>query len=890
MVGKTLGHYEILEPLGAGGMGEVYRARDTKLERDVAIKVLPEDFATDPEQRARFEREAKLLASLNHANIAAIYGLEDEGDQRFIVMEVVEGETLAERIARSGRIEVEEALEIARQIAEALEAAHTEHIIHRDLKPANVLVERRGQVKVCDFGIGKRMEVSADLTATAEERNLTVTGTLVGTPAYMSPEHIRGEAIDKRVDIWAFGCLLFQTLTGRSAFGRETLADTLAAIVDQEPDWGCLPEDAPPVAGLLLRRCLRKDPNRRLRDIGDARIEIADALSGDTDARSAMLAAPATSPAAPLRRGALPWSIAVIAILALFAAVVLPGRDDPLPAADPVRFTLEMPERASFSHSGSLAISPDGSRIVFTVGRGPTGRLHVRHIGELEAEPIRGTEGGVVPFFSADGAWLGFHADGQLKKVPVGGGVPETIVGKAQFMGASWGDQGNVVYAESFYSPVWIVDADGGVPQQLTTLEPDELGHWWPQLLPGDRAVLFTNYAPVPKIEAFSLGTGERRLLVGNGAFARYVPTGHLLFVRDRALMAAPFDPDRLEVLGSAVPVVEDVALNRTEAGSQYAISDTGSLVYLTATMGDPPKSLASVDRNGRAELLGEPDLYHMPRVSADGRRLAVAIRDSDNDIWILDLQRGSRSKVTKETGGEMAPVWTPDGTELMFAYEGTPNFTIARTAADGSGDLEPLQGLGEHQVDAVPSSLARDGEILAYAVVEIESQDIWTVGLDGESEPKPFLATESGEEVPAFSPDGRWIAYQSNESGRFEVYVLPYPEQGPRITVSTEGGVEPVWSPDGRELFYRPLDENGLMSAKVVATESQLFDVPKRLFDGHYDRHRFSTPSLRNYDVMPDGEHFIMIRPADTSRPRMHVVLNWFEELQQRVPTGGAQ
>ena len=877
--GDRLGPYEITGELGAGGMGIVLRARDTKLDRDVALKVLPEAFTSDPDRLARFEREAKVLASLNHPNIGTIYGLEEADGVKALVLELVEGPTLADRI-KQGPIPLDEALPIAKQIAEALEAAHEQGVIHRDLKPANVKVREDGTVKVLDFGLAKAFQPDSSASSLSASPTISLTaaatrmGMVIGTAAYMSPEQARGKAVDKRADIWAFGAVIYEMLTGQQAFGGDDLSQTLARVIEREPDWAALGDRVPPVMTLFLRRCLDKDRRQRIHDVADVRLALDGAFETVADST------PLTG------RAALPWGIATIAVVGLVAALsVLAGREPP--AASPVEFTIEMPERASFRvHSGSLAISPDGSHVVFPVGRGPTAQLYMRRLDRLEtAEPVRGTDGGRVPFFSSDGAWLGFFAAGQMKKVSVDGGTALPVAAAPHWYGASWGDKGSIVYAPTFFSPLWRVDADGGEPRPLTTLEPDEQGHIWPQLLPGERAVLFTVYrADGPTIEAYALDTGQRHAIL-DGAFARYVSTGHLLFVRNTALLAVPFDLGGLATSGAAVPVIDDVAFSGAEAGSQYAVSDDGALVYLTNATMNPPLVLESVDRSGQAEPLFEPDLFTELNVSPDGGRIAVSLRDTGGgqDVWVLDLERETQTRVTGESGTELSIVWTRDATDLILSHEGALGWAAARMAADGSGELEPL--LAGDLADVLPSSLGPDGQVLAYTLGTPASDDIWTVPLDAPSDPTPFLETAADEGQPAFSPDGKWIAYQSNDSGRFEIYVGPFPAHDRRITVSTDGGSEPVWSPDGQELFYRPLDEDGVMVARVRGTAPELaFDASEQLFKGHYNRHQFATGALRNYDVMPDGERFIMVRPADTGRPRMNVVLNWFEELKARV------
>ena len=732
-IGSRLGHYDVTALIGEGGMGQVYQATDTKLKRQVALKILPEAFSADPERLARFQREAEVLASLNHPNIAAIYGIEQSGDARALVLELVEGPTLADRI-KQGPIPLDEALPIAKQIAEALEAAHEKGIIHRDLKPANVVVKDDGTVKVLDFGLAKALDPSPTgdpsqsptLTAMA-----TQMGVIMGTAAYMSPEQARGKTVDKRADIWSFGVVLLEMLTGRKVFEGEDVSLTLSAVLQREPDWTLLSADVAPTLQVYLRRCVQKDPKQRVQAIGDMRL----AMEGVFETTSHHTATPERASPGALRL-ALPWGIAAVSVLGLIVTLSQSLGEDTTPLNGSVRFTIEMPERASFRiHSGSLAISPDGSRVAFPVGRGPTAQLYLRPLGSLESEPVRGTEGGVTPFFSPDGASLGFFADGQLKRVSVDGGTPLPIAEARHWWGASWGVLDTIVYTPSIFSPIWQVAADRGEPRQLTTLEEGELGHWWPHFLPEERAVLFTSYNALgPTVEVYAMDTGQRHTIL-NGGFARYVPTGHLLFVQNGALMAAPFDLERLETRGAAVPVVEDVAYSFEESGSQYATSDSGALVYLTAAAMNPPLALTAVDRGGSAELLFEPDRFVNPKVSPDGRHVAVSIKDADYtpDLWVLDLDRGSRTRITDDWGDKPNAVWTWSGDDLLVAYEGAegvPYFRAGRTPADGSGQIEPL--LESEDGDVIPSSLTPDGQVLAYVAVTHTSMDIWTMPADG--------------------------------------------------------------------------------------------------------------------------------------------------------------
>jgi len=632
VVGTTLGHYEILEPLGAGGMGEVYRARDTKLDRDVAIKVLPEDFATDPDRLARFEREAKLLASLNHANIAAIYGLEDEADQRFIAMELVEGQTLAERIVKSGRIEVTEALELARQIAEALEAAHDNGVIHRDLKPANVIVTPEGKVKVLDFGLakayeadGSAAEISPNLSHSPTMAEATLTGMILGTAAYMSPEQARGKPVDKRTDIWAFGCVLFEMLSGRRAFHGETVSDTMAAILKEEPDWATLPATAPADIHRVMRRCLAKDPMRRLRDIGDARWEIEEARARP-DAEAPSL------PPVPAWRRTLPWALAAVMAVAAFA-LWLRAPSDPL---RPYHLHFVLPPGvllAVDTEHPVLALSPDGTRLVFVGEEDGVRRLYIRVLAESETRAMEGTEEAASPFFSPDGDWIGFLTFMSLKKVPVEGGAPVAVhhyPGTFVSRGFTWNTADTVVQSLSVNNGLYLGSVAGDAIRPFDEWEPiTELGSptAWPYALPGGRRVLFVDgnqESPEgTRIAVLDLETRQSVPLFPGGTNPRYSPTGHLLYARSGSLYAASFDPVRDESVGAERKLLDGV-MTATNGAAQFAVAAGGTLAYVTggAELGD--HELVWVGRDGRPEAISDGPLFSVPRLSADGTRLLV--------------------------------------------------------------------------------------------------------------------------------------------------------------------------------------------------------------------------------------------------------------------------
>ena len=891
MVGKTLGHYEILEPLGAGGMGEVYRARDTKLDRDVAIKVLPEDFANDPGRVARLEREAKLLAALNHPNIATVHALEAEEGACFLVLELVKGESLEQKLA-TGPLPVEKALDVCKQIAEALEAAHAAAIIHRDLKPANVLLTSDGRAKVLDFGIAKSMELGDDVVSdTAKVTNLTAAGTLVGTPAYMSPEQIRGEEIDKRADIWAFGCVLYETLTARSAFAKETMADTLAAIVDQEPDWSALPDQVPRQLRHLIERCLRKDPQRRLRDIGDARIEIEDSLSGDTDAVSAMPAAPAVAETTR----AIPWKLAApvavaIALLAAFGVwISIPSPPESLIS----RFYIDYPPETTFQSTSTLAvaISPDGRSVVFNADR----QLWLRAIDDLVATPIRGTEQATVPFFSPDGQQLGFWGgDGQIKSVSITGGAPVSL-GPAPVpaYGASWADDGYIYFGQG-PGGIWRVSESGGDPEVVVQMEEGEQAHG-PQLLPGGEWLLFTLLSGSgswndASIVVQPVSGGERKPLVPGGTDGRYVPTGHIVYALDGNLFAVPFDADNVEVTGGSASIVEGVqqAIRVTGAG-QYAFSDRGGLVYMPGGGVTGASQLIWLDRDGQVELLPfEPRSSQNLALSPDGQRIALQIQGDDGewDIWIYEIERGGSQVLLTTEGNNRYPVWSPDGEWVFFRSDRGGNNDIWKRRADQS--LDAAQVLTTAADDVRPSSISADGERLLFDSGLFPNRDVGMLALDTDQEPEMLVATAADELQGSFSPDGRFFAFESNETGQREVMVreLSSGRTFP-VSTSTRGGIGPRWSRDGTEIYYRSRIGSSILVAEVAMEPFSASD-PLELLD---IIHRSGV----HFDVTADGQRFLVTVPVDSGHTgdtapgaRLNVVLNWFEELKQWVPTGG--
>jgi len=893
MTEQTIAHYRVQAKIGAGGMGEVYRARDTRLERDVAMKVLPEAVARDTQRMARFEREAKVLASLNHPNIAHIYGVEESSGTRALVMELVGGQDLAERI-RQGPLPPEEALPIAKQIAEGLEYAHERGVIHRDLKPANIKLTPDGHVKLLDFGLAKALEPEAPEEELQNSPTLsaaaTRAGMLLGTAAYMSPEQARGKSVDRRTDIWAFGCLLFEMLTGKSPFAGETTSDTLASVIRAEPDWSLVPDTVPARIRELLRRCLQKDPKQRLQAIGEARIAIEAALASAPE--SAIVGSVAEP---PTWRRALPWAVAaIVSVLALAALYWRPSEPEPRQV---MRLSLALPEPLAGildPNPGSpIALSPDGSQIAF-VGSvaGKVPQLFLLPLDQRAAVPLAGTDNAVEPFFSPDGQWIGFFALGRLFKVSLQGGPTIQLADAQVPHGAAWADNDTIIYAPDFGSGLMRVAAAGGKPQALTTPngKEQEVSHRWPQVLPGGKAVLFTIQLATQttydesRVAVLSLESGKWRTLLEGGSYARYVPSGHIVYAHSGSLMAAPFDLQHLQVSGKPVPVLEGlVTTAATSGGAEYDIAPSGLLAYVVGTARVPERSLVWVDHQGAGKKLPAPlNNYSNPRISLDGKLLAVQIASSGpSNIWVYDFDRNTLTRLTFGAGSNANPIWAPDGRRVIYrSIQGSPSFRWK--PADGSGSEEMLLNLDLNAPGSQPFSVSPDGKILLYGRSSPAGViGTYTLSLDGRSALQPYLLATYRIAEAEFSPDGRWVAYVSNESGRDEVYVQPFPGPGGKWMISVDGGSYPRWARDGREIFF--LNGTKMMSVAVETRSTFKAGTPRLLFENR------GYAGLGNYDVAPDGQHFLMIMQEDAAATpnELNVVLNWTEELKRRAPPG---
>ena len=920
--GTRLGPYEILAPIGAGGMGEVYRAKDTKLGREVAIKVLPEVFSQNRERLARFQREARLLASLNHPNIAAIHELEESDGKPFLVLEFVKGENLQDRLKR-GALAAEEGLEVCRQVAAGLEAAHEKGVIHRDLKPANVMITAEDVVKVLDFGLARTFE--GELSESEQAHSPTITqghtreGVILGTASYMSPEQARGKALDKRTDIWSFGCLLYEVLAGRKAYEGPTVSDNIAQILVGAPDWDALPAKLHPRIVELLRRCLQKESTKRRRDIGDVRLEIEEVLADP----GGITQVPVSAVTSVGWRRMVPW---VLASLVLGAAIGIAiwnlSSETAETGSGTVAFQdeIDLPEgeRLTYGFGTGFALSPDGTHLAFAsrtasnYAFGYQSKIYLRRSDQWEARPVHGTENASQPFFSPDGNWLGFvlrRRPSRLMKVDLSGGEPVEISQRGG-EGVTWGPDDTIIFTEGNGRRLSRVSAAGGDPDIIA--EPDEAAgevrYLLPHFLPDGQSFLLTvqryNFHAWNRAQIFamSLVTGERKLLLENGSDARYVSTGHLVFAREGQLMAVPFDLGRLEVTGPEVPILEDVRHSIHTMGgtgaAQFSFSRSGMLAYAVGSVHPERKTTPVwVDRQGNEEPLDEnldPKDYEMARVSQDGRHVLLTVGYPLRGVWLYDRERGNLRPQTFDDNYVLGAVWGPGADHFTFDSDrqGVQALYVKKVSTGPGENIEKLQAEGRH-VQA--SSWSPDGQRLAFYT---DGGNIWILPRDGKAE--RFASPRVYVTLPDFSPDGKWIAYGSGEIGRTEIYVKPYPGPDSSILISTKGGVQPIWSRDGSEIFYtaRPRGERETIfwSVKINVDGNTLTpSKPVRLFASKGRIRHGGSTHVRTHDVAPDGR-FLIIKDADESEfraiteeiypTRIRLIPNWFEELKRLVPT----
>jgi len=867
--------YRLDRELGAGGMATVYLAHDARHGRSVALKLLRPELAAVIGAE-RFLAEIRTTANLQHPHILPLFDSGEVDGFLFYVMPFVEGESLRDRLNREKQLPFGEAVRIAGEVASALDYAHRHGVIHRDIKPENILLHD-GQALVADFGI-------ALAASKAGSTRMTETGMSLGTPHYMSPEQAMGEReIGPRSDVYALGAITYEMLAGDPPFlGSTAQAIVAKVITEKAPPLTAARDTVPPAVAAAVHQALAKLPADRFASAA----EFASALAGrtpagtDPGALSATAVTPLPRRPARLAGPALPWALLALAVLGI-AGLLLRGRPNGHPLGEPVRFSIQLPASDRLEAGNPLpAFSPDGRRLALPVRVSGQDMIVLRHLGRSEAEPVRGTEGGTLPFFSPDGAWIGFAAGGKLKKVRVEGGAP-IVLAEANWGGGSWAPDGTIVYTPSYKSGLWRVSAGGGTAERLTT--PDsaagELAHWWPQFLPDGRHVVFTNFStPIEraKLELLDLRTGERRVLVRGAVFGRYLTTGQLVYASGESMLAVPFDLRRLAVTGPAIPVLGDIAVLPSNGLAAFSVSDRGDLAYVPASAMNGETRPVWVARDGTERpLLTRAGRYAEPALSPDGRRVALTITASggNRDIWVYEPARDILTRITSGDAAEFGALWTADGRRLIYSSE-QPIFDLYARAADaGTPEVPLLVGSSDKYV----GSLSPDGKLLAFSQSAPAASEIWLLALDGARKARPLLQSRFSARRPAFSPDGRWLAYDSDESGRREVYLQSYPDLGRlRRQISTTGGYEPHWTRGGRELVYQSGDS---MFAVGVQPGSGETGRPVFLFAGSYPA-EFST---RNYDVTPDGQRFLMIKvPPESAPRRVDLVLNWFDELKQ--------
>jgi serine/threonine-protein kinase len=869
-IGTRLGTYEILETLGEGGMGIVYRARDSRLQRDVALKVV-HPHLLDANHLERLRREARVLAALGHPSVATVYELGETDGMAFVVMEFVPGETLADRLV-AGPLPPSDVVRIACQLAAALESVHDKGLIHRDLKPANIKLTPDGVVKVLDFGLAKTTRGSDGshsdlLTGSVKTRE----GVIAGTMGYMSPEQARGQEIDRRTDIWAFGCVLYEMIVGRPAFAGPTTADTIAAVMERPVNWTAIPADAPPAITRVLRRCLQRDPKQRLRDIADARLELEDTT---TDAAAST---------APATRKWL-WIGATTGLLATgfaLGTLTMPTTRSTSNIVRPAHFVVPLPSTPLGALDfPSAVLSPDGTRIVYVGSRGGRTQLFQRMLNAIDPVPIAGTTNAISPFFSPDGQWVAFFSDGQLKKVNLQGGQPITLCDAPVGLGGSWGSHDVIAFAAATGSGLSRVSSDGGTTQRLTMLDvaQGEFSHRWPQWLPDGETILFTvgmsGTWSNAEIVAQSVTSGKRTVLVRGGTNPHYFSDGSLLYAQNGRIMRVALDASSLTISGSPVAVLEDVRQS-ADGGAQFSVARTGSAVFIPGGPDASERRLVSVVRSGTSTpFAAPPGAYAFPRASPDGQKLIVATESPTRDLWLYDVTSGTTTQVTFDAGAT-SPVWTRDAKRVTFSSTQVGALNLFTTVIGEGGRSERLAP-NENQQFA--GSWIPDGALVFTEQRPATGRDILILNA-GERTPRPLLESRADESSPKISPDGRWLAYVFNEGARSDVYVAPITNPARARRVSVEGGSEPAWASAGRELFYR---QGTTMMAVTMDSSGQVQSGPRALFDADFVR---GTLDTANYDVLPDGRFVMVQRASQGSEPTLHVLIDWVGTLSATSP-----
>jgi len=883
-------------------MGEVFRARDTTLNRDVAIKVLPAALAEDPERLARFKREAQLLASLSHSNIAHVYGFEaatlpDGSTAHFLAMELVEGEDLAERLKR-GAIPVDESIAIAKQIAEGLEEAHEHGIIHRDLKPANIKVTPDGKVKILDFGLAKALESDPATSAANSQlshsptmsRHMTEAGMIMGTAAYMSPEQARGKAVDKRADVWAFGVVLFEMLTDERVFGGETVSDTLAAVLREEIPWARLPPDTPKRLRALLGRCLDREPKTRLRDVGEARVEMARIEAGAPAESSTGGEAGGTK--AGISIAGLVGVVAATAAVAVIATTLVVTRWRPAAGSSNQEVThlaVALPEGDEMDAFAPVALSQDGTELAYVARREGVTRVYLRRLSEPTSRFLDGTEGGRSPFFSPDGQWLGFFSGSKLRKIAVSGGGLQALADAPNPRGGTWGSDGYVYFVPASSGGVWRVAEGGGAAEEVTRRDKDagEIRHTWPHFVAGTKTLLFGAWTGPGdgeiSVAIQTIGDSGHQVLVRRGNSASYAAApGLLLYSHSGDLFALPWLPSQTD-LGGAVPIAaaEHTRVDPEQGSGNYAIAKNGTLAYVEGRPEQKAARLVWVGRDGKPDPLPLPARnYESTAISPDGARAIVQVQDEVAGLWMLDLARNTMTPMDNRSGSSQAPVWTIDGTRVVYRATRRGLRNLYWRPADGAGAEEALTT--KPDVVQTPTSVSPDGRSLVFSETSASEKGghgLWVMSFLGDREPRRLSPLTSDDEKNGqFSPDGKWIAYEATIASRTEVYVSPFPGPGPNYRVSTEGGVEPLWSHDGRELFFQAGDR--LMGARVGPGPGFSSGPPHIVHEGRF---RTSPNNATASSLSSDGRRFLRVQQVEPERPitRIEVVQNWFKELK---------